>query len=170
VPFAEAERLAKNMMVGQVFESGKKKVKVEDVALWGNNDKVVVNSKLSGSFNGNIYFIGRPAFNAEKNQIEVKDLDFHVDTRSFLMRSASWIFQGTIKRKMMQSMVFPLESQITELKSSVQQTLYNYEIQPGVVLHGNLDSLAVLDTRVTPTGIRVDLISTGKVNVDVKGL
>jgi hypothetical protein len=71
---------------------------------------------------------------------------------------------------MMQSMVFPLESQITELKSSVQQTLYNYEIQPGVVLHGNLDSLAVLDTRVTPTGIRVDLISTGKVNVDVKGL
>lgn len=170
VPFAEAERLAKNMMVGQVFESGKKKVKIEDIALWGNNDRVVVNSKLSGSFNGNIYFIGRPAFNAEKNQIEVKDLDFHVDTRNFLMRSASWIFQGPIKRKMMQSMVFPLESQITDLKSSVQQTLYNYEIQPGIILHGNLDSLAVQDTRVTPTGIRVDLLSTGKVNVDVKGL
>ncbi|HLP95127.1 MAG TPA: DUF4403 family protein [Saprospiraceae bacterium] len=170
VPFAEAERLAKNMMVGQVFESGKKKVKIEDLALWGNNDRVVVNSRLSGSFNGNIYFIGRPAFNAEKNQIEVKDLDFHVDTRNMLMRSASWIFQGTIKRKMMQSMVFPLESQITELKSSVQQTLYNYEIQPGITLHGVLDSVAVQDTRVTPTGIRVDLLSVGKVNVDVKGL
>lgn len=170
VPFAEAERLAKNMMVGQVFESGKKKVKIEDLALWGNNDRVVVNSKLSGSFNGNIYFIGRPAFNAEKNQIEIKDLDFHVDTRNMLMRSASWIFQGTIKRKMMQSMVFSLESQITELKSSVQQTLYNYEIQPGITLHGVLDSVAVQDTRVTPTGIRVDLLSVGKVDVDVKGL
>lgn len=170
VPFAEAERLARNMMVGQVFESGKKKVKIEDITLWGNNDRVVVNSKLSGSFNGNIYFIGRPAFNAQKNQIEVKDLDFHVDTRNFLMRSASWIFQGPIKRMMMQSMVFPLESQITDLKSSVQQTLYNYEIQPGIILHGNLDSLAIQDTRVTPTGIRVDLLSTGKVNVDVKGL
>ncbi|MCC7465666.1 MAG: DUF4403 family protein [Saprospiraceae bacterium] len=170
VPFAEAERLAKNMMVGQVFESGKKKVKIEDIALWGNNDRVVVNSKLSGSFNGNIYFIGRPAFNAEKNQIEVRDLDFHVDTKNFLMRSASWIFQGPIKRMMMQSMIFPLESQITDLKSSVQQTLYNYEIKPGVILHGNLDSLAVQDTRVTPSGIKVDLLSTGKVNVDVKGL
>lgn len=40
--FAEAERLAKNIMVGQIFESGKKKVKVEDLALWGNNDRVVV--------------------------------------------------------------------------------------------------------------------------------
>lgn len=170
VPFAEAERLAKNMMVGQVFESGKKKVKVEDLTLWGNNDRMVVNTKLSGSFNGQIYFIGRPEFNPEKNQIEVKDLDFHIDTRNFLLRSASWIFQGTIKKKMAQSMTFPLEQQISEVKNSVQQSLLNYPIQPGVTLHGVLDSVAVQDTRVTPTGLRVNLFSTGRVNVDVKGL
>ncbi len=170
VPFAEAERLAKNIMVGQVFESGKKKVKVEDIALWGNNDRVVVNTTLSGSFKGHIYFIGRPEFNPEKNQIEVKDLDYQVDTRNFLLRSASWIFQGTIKKKMIASMVFPLGQNITEVKSAVQQTLSNYEIQPGITLYGALDSVAVQDTRVTPTGIRVNLFSTGKVNVDVKGL
>ncbi len=170
VPFAEAERLAKNIMVGQVFESGKKKVKVEDLTLWGNNDRVVVNTKLSGSFNGQIYFIGRPEFNPLKNQIEVKDLDFHVDTRNFLLRSSSWIFQGTIKKKMAASMVFPLGQNIAEMKNSIQQTLSNYQIQPGITLYGALDSVAVQDTRVTPTGIRVNLFSTGKVNVDVKGL
>ncbi len=170
VPFAEAERLAKNIMIGQVFESGKKKVKVEDLALWGNNDKVVVNTTLSGSFNGHIYFVGRPEFNPVKNQIEVKDLDFHVDTRSFLLRSASWIFQGTIKKKMAASMTFPLAQNIAEVKTAVQQTLSNYQIQPGITLYGALDSVAVQDTRVTPTGIRVNLFSTGKVNVDVKGL
>lgn len=170
VPFAEAERLAKNIMVGQVFESGKKKVKVEDLTLWGNNDRIVVNTLLSGSFNGKIYFIGRPEFNPVKNQIEVKDLDFHVDTRNFLLRSASWIFQGPIKKKMAQSMAYPLAQQISEVKNAVQQTLLNYPIQPGVTLHGILDSVAVQDTRVTPTGIRVNLFSTGKVNVDVQGL
>jgi len=170
VPFAEAERLAKNIMVGQVFESGKKKVKVEDLTLWGNNDRVVVNTKLSGSFNGQIYFIGRPEFNPLKNQIEVKDLDFHMDTRNFLLRSSSWIFQGTIKKKMAASMVFPLGQNIAEMKNSIQQTLSNYQIQPGITLYGALDSVAVQDTRVTPTGIRVNLFSTGKVNVDVKGL
>lgn len=170
IPFAEAERLAKNIMVGQVFESGKKKVKVEDLTLWGNNDRIVVNTKLSGSFNGQIYFIGRPAFNAEKNQIEVKDLDFQVDTRNFLLRSASWIFQGTIKKKMAASMTFPLAQNITEVKNAVQQTLSNYQIQPGITLYGALDSVAVQDTRVTAKGIQVNLFSTGKVNVDVKGL
>lgn len=170
VPFAEAERLAKNMMVGQVFESGKNKVRVDDLALWGSNDRVVVKSKLSGSFNGSIFFIGRPAFNPDKNQIEVKDLDFHVDTKSFLHRSAAWIFQGTLKKKMAQSMTFPLAENIAEVKNSVQQTLGNYQIQPGVTLRGVLDSVAVEETKVTPSGIRVMLFSTGKLNVDVQGL
>lgn len=170
VPFPEAERLAKNMMVGQVFESGKNKVKVEDIQLWGNNDKLVVNSKLSGSFNGNIYFIGRPEYNPQKNQIEVKDLDFHVDTRNFLMRSASWLFQGAIKNQMKKAMVFPLEENIQYLKSSVQESLNHYELSPGVLLTGTVDSVTVEHTKITPSSIRVNLYSKGKVNVDVKGL
>jgi len=170
VPFPEAERLAKNMMIGQVFESGKNKVRVEDIQLWGNNDKVVVNSRLSGSFNGNIYFIGRPEFNAEKNQIEVKDLDFQVDTKNFLFRTASWIFQGAIKNQMKKAMTFPMEENIKALKASVQESLNYYEIQPGIVLTGTVDSVTVENTRVTPTSIRVNLFSKGKVNVDVKGL
>ncbi len=170
VPFPEAERLAKNAMVGQVFESGKNKVKVDDIQLWGNNDRLVVNSKLSGSFNGNIYFIGRPEYNPQKNQIEVKDLDFHIDTRNFLHRSASWLFQGTIKNQMKKAMIFPLEEDIRYLKTSVQETLNHYELSPGVLLTGTVDSVTVENTRVTPTSIRVNLFSKGKVNVDVKGL
>ncbi|MFN0213549.1 MAG: DUF4403 family protein [Saprospiraceae bacterium] len=170
VPFAEAERVAKNSLVGQVFESGKKKVRVEDLTLWGNNDRVVVNTKLSGSFNGQIFFMGRPVFNPKKNQIEVKDLDFHVDTKSLLLRSASWIFHGTIKRKMADSMTFPLEQNISEIKNAIQESLQNYQIQPGITLNGVLDSIAIEGTHVTPAGIRVNLFSKGKLNVDVKGL
>lgn len=170
VPFAEAERLAKNMMIGQVFESGKNKVTVGDIQLWGNNDKIVVNAKLSGSFNGNIYFIGRPEFNPQKNQIEVKDLDFHLDTRNFLHRTASWLFQGPIKNQVKKAMVFPLEENIKELKTSVQSSLDRYDLAPGVTLTGTLDSVTVENTRITPASIRVNLFSKGKVNVDVKGL
>lgn len=170
VPFPEAERLARNMMLGQVFESGKKKVTVQDIQLWGNNDRVVVNTKLSGSFNGNIYFIGRPVFNAARNQIEVADLDFHTDTRNFLLKSAAWLFSGPIKKRMRDAMTFPLDQDIADLKKSVQESLNYYQIQPGVVLTGIVDSISVDRTRVTASGIRVDLFSKGKVSVDVKGL
>ena len=170
VPFPEAERFAKNTMIGQVFESGKNKVKVEDIQLWGNNDKLAVNAKLAGTFNGNIYFIGRPEFNPEKNQIEVRDLDFHIDTRNFLMRSATWLFQGAIKNQMKKAMVFPMQSNIAGIKSSVQESLAHYELQPGILLTGTVDSVTVENTKITPTSIRVNLFSKGKLNVDVRGL
>jgi Domain of unknown function (DUF4403) len=170
VPFGEAERLARQMMVGQVFESGKNKVQIQDIQIWGNNDRLIVNSKLTGSFNGDIFFTGRPKFNPTKNAIEVADLDFHVDTRNFLYRSAAWLFQGPIKRKMAAAMVFPLEENLNTMKTSVQETLNRYEIQPGIILSGTLDSVKVNDTRLTPAGIRVDIFSKGKVNLDVKGL
>lgn len=170
VPFAEAERLARSLMVGQVFESGSKKVRVEDIQLWGNNDRVVVNSRLSGAFNGSIYFIGRPVMNTEKNRIEVADLDFHTETRNFLMKSAAWLFSGPIKKRMRDAMMFPLEENVSALKTSIQETLNNYQIQPGVLLNGTVDSITVDKTRVTASGIRVDLFSKGKLSVDVKGL
>jgi hypothetical protein len=170
VPFAEAERMAKSMMVGQIIESGGKRITIQDLQIWGNEDKIVVNSRLAGSFNGNIYFIGRPRFNAANNQIEIADLDFHVDTRNLLHRSAAWMFQGPIKRQMAAAMAFPLDENLTELKKSVQETLQSFEIQPGIILSGTLDSIAVQDTRVTPEGLRVNLFSKGKVSVDVRGL
>jgi Domain of unknown function (DUF4403) len=170
VPFGEAERLARQMMVGQVFESGKNKVQVQDVQIWGNNDRLIVNSKLSGSFNGDVFFSGRPKFNPQKNSIEVADLDFHVDTRNFLYKSAAWLFQGPLKRKMAAAMVFPLDENLNTLKTSVQETLNRYEIQPGIILTGTLDSVKVNDTRLTPSGIRVDIFSKGKVSLDVQGL
>ena len=168
VPFPEAERLAKAMMIGQVFESGKKKVRIDDLQIWGQNDRIIILSQLSGSFNGKIYFIGRPKFNAVKNMVEVVDLDFHVDTKNLLYKSASWIFQGPIKKQMAAAMVFPLDENLKLLKTSVQETLNHYEISPGILLTGTLDSIKVLDTRLTPSGIRVDIFSKGKVNVDIK--
>lgn len=170
VPFAEAERMARASMVGQVFGSGKNNVTVQDIKLWGNNDRLVAKANLSGSFNGDIFFVGKPVVNTAKNRIEVTDLDFHTETRNFLHKTAAWLFSGTIKKRMAESMVFPLEENIAELKHSVQESLRHYVVQPGVVLTGTVDDLSVEKTQVTPTGIRVDLYSKGKVFVDVKGL
>jgi hypothetical protein len=170
VPFPEAERLAKNIMIGQVFESGKNKVKIEDIHLWGNNDKIVVNTRLSGSFVGQIYFIGKPVFNAVKNQVEMTDLDFHIDTKNMLYKSASWLFQGTIRKKMRDAMAFPVAENMKVLRQQIQSSLTHYEMKPGVLLTGSVDTIRVDDTKITPTSIRVNLYSKGKINLDVKGM
>jgi hypothetical protein len=85
-----------------------------------------------------------------------------------LFKSASWLFQGPIKKQMAAAMTFPLDENLTLLKQSVQASLNHYEIQPGVLLTGSLEDIKVLDTRLSPTGIRVDIYSKGRLNLDIK--
>jgi hypothetical protein len=64
-------------------------------------------------------------------------------------------------------MSFPLDENIQSIKLTVQSTLNRYELAKGVVLSGQLEELKVTDTRLTPSGIRVDVFSSGKVRVNV---
>ena len=71
---------------------------------------------------------------------------------------------------MRKAMVFPVKENIDFAKQTAQQTLSRYEIQPGIVLSGNVNDISVDDTKVTPQGILVYILTTGTVRVDVKGL
>ncbi|MFN4080459.1 MAG: DUF4403 family protein [Saprospiraceae bacterium] len=168
VPYAEAERLARQMMVGQEFASGNRKVRIEDLKIWGNRDKLIVLTQLSGSFKGAIYFAGKPHFNADKNQVEVRDLDFHVETRNFLHKSAAWLFNGAIRKQMAAAMTFPLQENMNYLLQTTNETLANYALSPGVTLKGKVNQIKVENTLLTPSGIRVNLFAEGGVRVDVE--
>ncbi|MCS7036114.1 MAG: DUF4403 family protein [Saprospiraceae bacterium] len=169
VPFAEAERLARSMVVGQTFASGKKQVTVQNLRLWGNGDRLVVNTAMSGAFNGDIYLVGKPVLNVAKNRIEVAELEFHAETRNFLHRTAAWLFSSAFRRRVGEALVFPLDEDLQALRTSAQQALQQYVIQPGVVLTGTVDTLAVERTFITPSGIRADLYSKGRLRLNIRG-
>jgi Domain of unknown function (DUF4403) len=168
--FAEAERIAKMSMQGYVVEAGGKKIKVEDMSLFGNGEQLVVKTKLSGDFNGNIYFKGTPYYNADKIMIEMKDFDYDLETHNFLHRTASWLFSGPIRKKMEESMMFPLDENLWALRSSIQETLNHYQIADGIVCRGIINTLKVDQTMLTKGGMRIVLYADGKITVDVEGL
>ncbi len=170
VPFGEAEALAQKMMVGQIFTEAGRTVKVEDIKLYGQNDKLVVETKLSGAFKGKIYFTGVPAFDSTSNSILMQDFDYELDTKSFLFKSASWLFSGAIRRMMEKSLAFPMAENMASLRTTIAQTLERYEVQPGITLTGALDDLRFERTFLTKGSIRLDMSARGRLNLEVKGL
>lgn len=170
VPFEEAEAMAKKLMVGQIFTSAGKTVKVEDIKLYGQHEKMVVETKLSGAFKGSIFFTGVPAYDSTANAISLENFDYQLDTKNFLFKSASWLFQGPIRKMMEKNMVFPLEENMKSLRATIAQTLERYEVQPGIILSGALDDMRFDRTFLTPGSIRMDMSARGKLNLEVKGL
>jgi hypothetical protein len=168
--FSEAERLAKENMVGQEFSSGKKSVTVEDLDLFGLDDKIVVKTTLSGAYNGAINLIGKPTFNPEKGEIELQDLDVEVKTKNVLHKSLGWLFKGTFKKEIQKNLNYYLDYYMTYTRETVEKDFKDYPVYPGILMNGNLDDLTIDKVFVTPEAIRVWIDLKGGLEIDIRGL
>jgi Domain of unknown function (DUF4403) len=170
ISMKEAEGMAKNFSVGQKFYPGGKEIQVKDIQLFGQNDKIVVNTKFSGSYEGSLYLIGKPVFNVLKNSIELQDLDYDLQSKDFLLKSAKWMFDKTILKKMKEACVFPLDENVKFFKTMMNDQLRNYKFNNNVILKGIVNDLKVNRIQIVEGNIKIFVSSTGTLSLDVNGL
>ena len=170
VTYEEAERLAKVEMQGETYDYGSRTFTVEDIKLYGQNDKLIINTQLSGSYTGNIYLEGTPVYDERENTIKIDDLKYTLKTKNFLFKTAGWLLKSTFKNRIQDTLDFYLETNLEEAKNQFKQQLAGYSITNGVQLNGDLNQLQIQDARLTPTGMTVDIMMNGKLNLDIKGL
>ncbi len=170
VSFREAERIAQTSLVGQTFTQGKRAVKIEDVKLYGQGNNLVVTTKLSGSYEGNVYLIGKPVYNIKTNKIDLDNLDFSLETKSFLVKSGAWILKTTLRKKLQENLDFLLDYNLKGIQEQLQQQLTHFALTPGAYLNGQLQQLNIENVYLTQDAIMVDLGLQGRVNVVVNGL
>jgi len=170
IPYTTAQELALENLQGEEFSSGKWTAVVENLKLFGQGDELVVEVELSGSYNGAIYLTGRPVFDEKRNTVDIKNLDYTLDTRSFMLRTAGWLFRSNLKRRIQENMDFYLDYNLEEIRSQMQEQLAQYEIAPGVILKGNLDNFGLQDVWLKKDGIGVVLGLNGQLDVRVQEL
>jgi len=161
VPYDEVERYAKQFLIGETFEQGNQSVRIEDLFLYGRKDKIVVDTKLSGSYNGNVYLEGMPVYNEKTNVLEVENLEFELGTQSVLFKTAGWLFKKNIEKQIKKSLRFPLEEHIQLAKSTISDKMRNYQLAPNVFLNGNMENLEITQTALRREGIKVVVLSKG---------
>lgn len=170
VPYTEADSIVKKTMLGQTFGSDGKSVKIEDISLYGQGDNIVINTKMSGSFNGSIFLKGKPYYNILTRNIEMKDLDFEMSTKNFLFKTANWLFHKGLVERLKNSLKIPVGEKIDNAKNEIQQKITNYKLSQGVSIQGVIDSISISEIQIAKNSIRPILMTTGKLNLLVKEL
>ena len=170
IPYAEAERVVRESVVGETFSQGRKSVTVEDVELYGQGNQLVVNLSLTGSYTGNIYLTGRPEFDIRDNRVDIKDLDYTLETQNFLIKSAGWLLRGTLKRKIQENLDFLVDYNLEDARSQIEAQLENYPLAPGIALRGELREIDLYNAYLSQEGINVKVLLNGMLALDVAGL
>lgn len=168
--YQEASKIMTTNFVGQEFGSGSKKVKVQNVAIWHKEGKMVIALDLLGAVNGTIYLNGIPQYNDNTKEIYFDKLDYVLDTKSRLMKTANWLAQGIILKKMQESCRYSIKQNLDEAKQSMGTYLKNYSPMPGVYVNGKMDDIQFDKIELTNQAIIAFIKVNGAIKVSVDGL
>jgi hypothetical protein len=168
--YQEASKLMTKNFSGQEFGSGSKKVKVQNVAIWHKNGKMIIALDVLGSVNGTIYLAGFPQYNDKTKEVFFDQLDYALDTKNKLMRTANWLAQGLILRKIEQSCHYSIKPNLEEGQKSMMTYLKNYSPMQGVFVNGKMEEIQFQKIQLTNQAIIAFIKVKGTVNVSVDGL
>ena len=168
--YQDASRIMTKNFQGQEFGSGSKKVKVQKVAIWQKNNKMIIALDLLGSLNGTVYLSGFPQYNDATKEIYFDQLDYVLDTKSRLIKTANWLASGVVLKKMQDACRYSIQPNLDEGKKNMLTYLKNYSPMPGVFVNGNIDDIQFKKIQLTNKAIIAFITVNGKVDVSIDGL
>ncbi|OOV20015.1 DUF4403 family protein [Flavobacterium sp. LM4] len=168
--YVEASKIMTKNFAGQEFGTGSKKVTVKNVEIWHKDGKMVIALEVLGYVNGTIYLNGFPQYNPQTKEIYFDKLDYVLDTKSKLMRTANWLAQGYILKKMEENCRYSIQPNLEEGKKSMTAYLKNYSPMPGVFINGKMEDIQFDKIQLTNQAIIAFIKINGTVNVSVDGL
>lgn len=168
--YADASKIISRNFANQEFGSGSKKVKVKSVNLWHKSGKMVIALDLTGSLQGTVYLTGYPQYNTQTKEIFFDKLDYAVETKSTLVRTANWLASGYVLNKIQENCRYSIASNLAEAKTSMSEYLKNYSPTPGVFVNGEIGDIEFEKIELSNKAVLAFLNIQGDVKITIDGL
>ncbi|RZJ73982.1 DUF4403 family protein [Flavobacterium sp.] len=168
--YADASRIMSQNFANQEYGEGSKKVKVTKVEIWHKSGKMIIALDMVGSMNGTIYLAGFPQYNEKTQEIYFDQLDYVLDTKSKLMRTANWLMNGYILKKMQESCRYSIKPNLEEGRKNMMTYLNNYSPMPGVFVNGSIGDINFGKIQLTNQAVIAFVTVNGKIDVKIDGM
>ena len=154
----------------QEFGEGKKKVTVKNIAIWHKDKKLVIALDLLGSVNGTVYLTGFPQYNETTKEVYFDKLDYVLDTRNKLLKSANWLASSFFLIKVRDACRYSIVDNLEEAKQEIKKYTQNYSPMQGVYVNGEIGDIEFKKIQLTNKAILAFLNINGKIDVAIDGL
>jgi hypothetical protein len=168
--YESASKIITSNFQGKEFASGSRKIVVQNVAMWQKDGKIIIALDMTGSINGTIYLSGIPNYNAITKEIYFDQMDYVLSTKGLLTKTANWLLQGVILKKIQENCRYSIKENLEEGKKSLLPYLNNYSPMKGVFINGTLNDFEFEKVEITDKAMIAFITATGKMNVKIDGM
>ena len=168
--YESASRILTKNFQGQTFASGSRKITVQKVDVWHKDGKMIIALDMMGSINGTIYLSGFPNYNAVTKEIYFDQMDYVLNTKGVLTKTANWLLSGMILRKIQESCRYSIKGNLEDGKKNMQPYLSNYSPMKGVFVNGTLNDFEFDKVELTDKAIIAFIKTSGQMNIKIDGM
>lgn len=130
------------IMKTEQFAMGKEKINITSLKLFPAGEKLGVAVGFTGTKKGTFYLLGNPDFDNTKSSLALKNVEYDIATKNVLIKTAKWMMDETIRKKLEEQMVFDLSDLMNLTKKSIAESL-NQTLDGGIKIKGQLKSLSI---------------------------
>ena len=168
--YESASKVISSNFKGKSFGSGSKTIVIQKVDLWQKEGKIIIALDMTGSINGTIYLSGIPNYNAVTKEIYFDQMDYVLNTKGLITKTASWLLQGVILKKIEENCRYSIKQNLEEGKKSMLPYLNNYSPMKGVFVNGMTGDFEFEKIDISNKAIIAFITTTGKMNVKIDGM
>lgn len=143
---------------------------VNDVKVYGGpQEKLMIELAFGGSHRGTIFFTGRPVYDSATKRIEMEAFDYDLKTNSFLLRTASWMFDKKIVSEIKKYTSIDMSTYYTTAATTIDSWL-NREWTKGIQGSGQVSELKLTGVYALPEHLLIRSNCNGQLAVKVTEL
>jgi len=154
-------------VVGKTFDTDKGRFEITSARVRGEQGKAVIEVGLKGRITGKVTLSGKPLSDPATSSLRLADLDFTLESQSWLARVGDWIYHSDLRTLLTEKAHFLMDQQFQGLRDQVQAGL-NRQLAPNLRLSGSLRTFRVAAVTTGPEGFRSQAYLEGEVQVDMK--
>ena len=131
-----------------------------------SNKKIGIKISFSGKKKGSLFLVGTPHYNSTNKILSFPDLDFDIQTKNLLLKSAKWLLNKKVKEKMIAAAVFNLEEEIDNIKKQINTAL-NQEYMSKITLSGTINNIDIKQINLLENELFIRAIGEGSLKVSL---
>jgi hypothetical protein len=166
LPYSKLSSMVTSFMDTMWLGSGKNRIRITEVRFFPAGRKLGMELSFTGSKKGVLFLLSVPVVDQASRSLHLKELEYDLNTRNLMLKSAHWLLDEKIRRKLSENMVFELNDLYEFARNSIHGSL-NQKLDGGVFLSGNLASLEYAGHVLGNDALRIRVLVTGELSARV---
>lgn len=175
ISYSDLDQYLNENLAGKRFRTDKKtELEVSNLESQSFGDRTLLKMdflairKGRKQITGQMYLVGKPKYDEATESIRFEEIEFDINTKNILARSATWMKQGQVLTQIKKLAAYPIGEYLDEARREMRlQGQVRTEYADFSLLNSQLEVEGIYNTE---NDIRIYLRTTGKMNVKVRGM